>query len=53
MFIDIPSEKLLPELEKGIREQIEKVMLPEVGYLGVDRLEWTAEGLRVWMLTGK
>lgn len=53
MFIDIPSDKLLPELEKGIRDQMEKVLTSETGYVGVDKVEWTAKGLRVWMLSVK
>lgn len=53
MFIDIPSDKLMPSLLEGVEKQLKNTMLPEIGYLEIDRIEWTAEGLRIWMLTKK
>ena len=52
-YIDIPSDQLLPEIEKAITEQIGNVTLPENQKIVISDIKWTAEGLRVWILTGK
>lgn len=47
-YVDIPSEQLLPEIEKGIKEHMEKTMP-----VTIKEIKWTAEGLRVWIQTKK
>ena len=44
-YIDIPSEQLLPEVEKAIKQQLEQVTLPEGKKIIIERVKWTAEGL--------
>ena len=53
MHIDIPSDKLLPEFEKGIKEYMSKIMTGETKKVVVDKVEWTAEGIRLWIQTEK
>lgn len=53
MFIDIPSDKLLPDIRKSVEEQLKHVMLPEMGYLKIEKIDWTEKGLRVWIQTEK
>jgi hypothetical protein len=48
-FVDIPSMHILPVIEESVKEQMENKMVPEIGYIKVDRLEWTAEGIRMWI----
>jgi hypothetical protein len=53
MHIDIPSDKILPKLLDSIAEQMKEVVLPGNKKMSVDKVEWTAEGLRVWIATEK
>ena len=58
-YIDIPSSQLLPGIEEGIKNKMEEqmkaleVLLPDNKNIEVDKVEWTAEGIRVWMVTEK
>lgn len=49
-YIDIPSEQMLPDMEAGIKEQLKDVKIPGVEDIKVEKIEWTAEGLRIWMV---
>jgi len=53
MYVDVPADQLLPELEKGIKKQMEDVMLGEKKKVVIEKLEWTKKGIRVWIQTKK
>jgi hypothetical protein len=48
-FVDVPKKEImdsiLPELKKQIESASKATGIP----LEVDRLEWTTEGMRIWM----
>jgi len=45
MIIDIPSKDILPQLEEGVKEMLDKLPIKIVD---IEKIEWTKEGLRVW-----
>lgn len=47
MHVDIPSSQVLPELEKGIIDQMKILMLAEKKKVIITELKWTAEGIRI------
>lgn len=53
MFIDIPSDKLIPEIQKSVEEQLKQAMIPEIQVIKIEKIDWTEKGLRVWILTEK
>jgi len=53
MKIDIPSEDILKELEPALKLQIKEATQTLGGEAIIQKVEWTAEGISVWILTGK
>jgi hypothetical protein len=49
VHIDIPSTDILPEIEKSVKEQFKDIVIPGIDKVVVERLEWTAEGIRLWI----
>ena len=49
MHVDVPSEQLLPEMEKSIREMMSNIMVGEKKKVVIEKIEWTEKGLRVWI----
>jgi hypothetical protein len=51
MFVDIPSDAILPEISPGIKEMMKNTMENESKKIIIDTIEWTAEGLRIYFTT--
>ena len=49
MFVDIPSDKILPDIEKGIIDNMKIMMQHEDKKVVIEKIEWTPEGIRVWI----
>lgn len=49
MFIDLPKEKFLPQIEAAVKEELKKADLPHNIKINIDRLEWLDTGIRVWI----
>jgi hypothetical protein len=48
--IDVPAEIVLSNLRDEIIKGIEGSEIPNAPKIKVDRIEWTKDGLRVWIL---
>jgi len=51
MFVDIPSDAILPEISPGIKEMMKTTMEGESKKIVVESIEWTQEGLRLYFTT--
>ena len=49
MFVDIPSDKILPDLEESLKTNMKEMMVNEEKKVVIEKIEWTAEGIRLWI----
>lgn len=52
MEILVPSAQLMPELEKALDLQLKEAVIPGIEEVTIEKVEWVAEGLKVWIRTG-
>ena len=48
-YLDIPKEQIIPMLEQGLKEQLAEAGIEESTGFKVDHIEWTLEGIRLWI----
>ncbi len=53
MEILVPSATLMPELEKALEAQMKEAVIPGIDEVSIEKVEWVAEGLKVWIRTEK